>query len=224
MRSKKHTAWRRNRKFGDVHGGRSHPKIANRIFNRAHSLRPPAAGQATPIVIEDNPSRNYFFPAGAAECIEALKALPAADRDGLTHLWLRRPSGVDRRGGLPIAEFICGSGVRVIILYPWPIHMRLCLGRGRPHGKVIKTFSRFGAEPFKRRGWWYVQFTEEALQRYCIHVLYHEVGHHVDWFQRAWTAANVAVSEEAAEQYAVRFMKTGAEVLSRMDGAQPSSS
>ena len=218
LRSKKHTAWRRNRKFGDVYGGRSRRKIANGIFNRAHSLSPPLSGQVTPIVIQDNPSRDYFFPLSAEECVEALRALPRGDFAGITHLWLRRPGGADRRGGLPLAEFICGSGVRLIVLYPWRSDRRLCLGRERPVGKVSKEFSRFGAAPFKHRGWWYAQFSGPELRRYCVHILYHEVGHHVDWYRRSWTAANVAQTEEAAEQYAVRFTEVGADVLSRYEG------
>jgi hypothetical protein len=39
--SRKETAWKKNRKFGDVKGGRTFPKITNRIFNRQHSLQKP---------------------------------------------------------------------------------------------------------------------------------------------------------------------------------------
>jgi hypothetical protein len=56
MLSRKQTAWKKSRKLGDVHGGRTAPKITDKIFNRAHSLQRPAPRQATPILIEDNPS------------------------------------------------------------------------------------------------------------------------------------------------------------------------
>jgi hypothetical protein len=62
MRSRKHTAWKENRKFGDVHGGRSHPKITDNIFNRLHSFSRPGPHDPTPILVEDNPSSDYFFP------------------------------------------------------------------------------------------------------------------------------------------------------------------
>ncbi len=38
MRNRKETAWKKNRKFGDVYGGRMAPKIADKIFNRAHRI------------------------------------------------------------------------------------------------------------------------------------------------------------------------------------------
>lgn len=36
--SRKETAWKKNRKFGDVKGGRMRPKLADNIFNRQHNL------------------------------------------------------------------------------------------------------------------------------------------------------------------------------------------
>jgi len=165
MRSKKHTAWRKNRKFGDVHGGRTHPKITDGIFNRAHSLSPPGPDQQTPILIEDNPSRDYFFPLTGEECI---KALPKRDQVGVTHLWLRRPGATDRREGLPLAQFICGSGVRLIVMFPWRKDMRLCLGRRRPAGILSKECAGFGTPAFRDREWWYVEFSMRDLRRYWI--------------------------------------------------------
>ncbi len=45
MQTRKHTAWKKNRKFGDVMGGRQRPKLADNIFNRQHSLTAPDKGQ-----------------------------------------------------------------------------------------------------------------------------------------------------------------------------------
>lgn len=217
MRNRKETAWRKNRKFGDIHGGRTSPKMTDNIFRRAHSFHAPGPDQELPILIEDNPSRDYYFPLNAEECREALQELPKRHHRGITHLWLRRPSGVDRKKGLPFAEFICGSGVRLIVLYPWPKERWICLGRYRIPGKLAKEYARFGAPPFRENGWWYVVFDEENLRRFFVYVLYHEVGHHVDWYRRHWTAANLKQTEEAADQYAVRFTKTGTYVLNRLN-------
>lgn len=218
MRSRKHTAWRKNRKFGDVHGGRTGPKLTDRIFHRAHSLSPPGPHQSTPILIEDNPSGDYFFPLSGCECVEALRALPQHDHVGITHLWLRRSGSKDRREGL-LGEFICGSGVRLIVMYPWRGDMRLCLGREKPTGRVSKEYGRFGAPPFRERGWWYVKFSMPELRRYWVHILYHEVGHHVDWYGRHWSKANRRQVEEFADQYAMSFTKTGTNVLNRLEQA-----
>ncbi|MCC7061347.1 MAG: hypothetical protein IT456_00995 [Planctomycetes bacterium] len=217
MRSRKHTAWKKSRTFGDVFGGRTSPKITDRIVNRVHSLRAPGPGIETPILIEDNPSRDYYFPLSIEECRTALHALPASHYEGLTHLWLRRPSGVDRRNGLPLAEFLCGSGVRLIVMYPWRVDRRTCLGRLRPAGNLARELERFGATFVRDRGWWYAQLDPDALREYYLHVLYHEVGHHLDWYQRRWSAANMKQVEAAADQYAVRFLQSGKTVLGQLD-------
>ncbi len=39
MQTRKETAWKRNRKLGDVKGGRTQPKITDNIFARVHSLQ-----------------------------------------------------------------------------------------------------------------------------------------------------------------------------------------
>ena len=60
--TRKHTAWKKSRKFGDVKGGRLRPKLANKVFNRQHNFEVPNIGDETPIFIEDNPSKDFFFP------------------------------------------------------------------------------------------------------------------------------------------------------------------
>ncbi len=193
------------------------PKLADRVLNRAHSLLRPGPDQALPILIEDNPSRDWFFPLTGEECLAAIQALPERDYEALTHLWMRRPSGADRRRGVPLAEFICGSGVRLIVMYPWRVDRRICFGRKRPIGRIANEYKRFGAPPFRERGWWYAEFSEADLRRFFVHVLFHEVGHHVDRFSRTWSKANVRQVEEFADQYAMQYTKTGAYVLDRLD-------
>jgi hypothetical protein len=67
LTNKKQTAWKKSRKFGDVYGGRSKPKITDRIFRRLHSISPPTLLDKLPIYIVDNPSRDFFFPLQANE-------------------------------------------------------------------------------------------------------------------------------------------------------------
>lgn len=52
------------------------------------------------------------------------------------------------------------------------------------------------------------------------HLRYHEVGHHVDWYRRHWSKANLREVEEAADQYAVRFAKTATHVFNRLQKAR----
>ena len=205
MQSRNETAWRKSRKFGDVYGGRRWPKIANRIFNRAHSLAPPATGQETPILIEENPSRDFFFPLSGAEALETLKQLPPEQVAGITHLWLRRIKQSDYEcKQKALAEFICGSGVRLIVLYPWSTDLLLRFGKRKPPSKRIKRFARWTEDLVYQDDGWVLRWTKEALRQFYLEdLLLHEVGHHVDYFTRHWTLANHKQLEGFAEQYAV---------------------
>ncbi|MBC8404052.1 MAG: hypothetical protein H8E15_02405, partial [Planctomycetes bacterium] len=111
---------------------------------------------------------NYYFPVSAEEISAKLKDLPSGDQDGITHIWLRRPSGKEARRGHGLGEFICGRGVHLITLYPWRKDRRRCLGRNRLTGKEGNGFKRFGGRIYKQRGWWYVEFSEPDLKRYFL--------------------------------------------------------
>ncbi len=212
MLSRKQTAWKKSRKFGDIKGGRMRRRLTDNIFRRFHTLRSPGPTDELPIRLEDNPSGQYIFPLSARECAEAIRGLPGSDQS-ITHIWLKRPGPKDLKRGMPLAEFICGSGVRLITIYPWRRDLRMCLGRARPTGKQAVAYTRFHGQVFRERGWWYVSFEKSDLRRYFVHVLFHEVGHHVDWYRRRWSKANRRAAEEAADQYAMRYDRHGAEVL-----------
>jgi hypothetical protein len=218
VRTRKDTAWRKNRKFGDVHGGRTKPKITDRIFASLHSVKRPVPGDDLPLVIEDNPSRDYFWPISGDEAREAVLALPKRHHRTITHIWLRRPSERARRADLPFATFTCGSGVRLITLYPWRRDMLLSNGRDKPSAKWRRDSAKFDAETFEARGWWYTRFDLDGLRRFYVeYLLFHEVGHHVDWYSRQWTPANRRQCEEFANQYAASFSRTATYVLNRLD-------
>ena len=40
--TRKETAWKKSRKFGDVKGGRKRPKLADNIFKRQHNFSAPS--------------------------------------------------------------------------------------------------------------------------------------------------------------------------------------
>ncbi|HEX3132222.1 MAG TPA: hypothetical protein VHX44_01425, partial [Planctomycetota bacterium] len=63
--SRKETAWRKNRKFSDIHGGRTSLKLTDGIFRRVHALKRPAPGDQLPLFISENPSRDFFHPLDA---------------------------------------------------------------------------------------------------------------------------------------------------------------
>lgn len=220
MRSpkRKGTAWKKNRKFGDVYGGRRWPKTADNIFSRCHSLERPGPHDDLPILLSDNPSRNFFFPISVSEAEEALRALPKDDFEGLTHIWCRRASETEHRtGSRPWAEFICGSGVRVVVLYAWRRDMKFEWAR-RPSNRIVKDMERFGIGVTRRGGVWQITPTLPQLRRFYIqHLLYHEVGHHIDWYIRHWSAANLSQVEEFADQYAIQMTATATRVFNNLE-------
>lgn len=135
MQSRKETAWKKNRKLGDVKGGRTQPKITDNIFARAHSLQRPAPGTELPVFISDNPSRDFFFPVSEQEIRRELSHLPRKDWTGITHIGFRRFKKTDyAKGELPLAQFsaaqVCASLFR-----PHGLHAK---SGGKGHG-VCKT-------------------------------------------------------------------------------------
>lgn len=74
--NRKETAWKKNRKFSEIHGRRTRLKCADGIFKRHHNILPPAIGQETPIFIVENTSRDFYFPVTIDEIKETLKKLP----------------------------------------------------------------------------------------------------------------------------------------------------
>lgn len=65
-------------------------KLDDNIFKRHHSIPKPSPFENLPILIQDNPSRDFFFPISAEEAVEALEKLPKEHVDGITHIWLRK--------------------------------------------------------------------------------------------------------------------------------------
>lgn len=199
------TPWKKSRTLGDVYGGRVRLKLDDNIFTRYHSLQRPSLNHDLPILIEDNPSRDFFFPLSGEEILKAMKALPKKDFVGITHIWLRRLKKVDYIDGLqPLAWFTCGSGVRLITLFPWPNDMVLRYGTTRPSQKKTKEIERYGARIEKIGNEWVSQWDLESVRKFYIQgLLCHQIGRHVDWYNRLWSAANRSETEEYADQYAI---------------------
>ncbi len=213
-----HTPWKKSRKFGDIYGGRKNLKFSDNIFQRLHSIKRPNPGDELPILIEDNPSRDFFFPLSGQEVLQALHGLPKHDREGITHVWLRRFKKVDFiEGKTPFAWFCCGSGVRAIVLFPWPNDLTISYGAKRPSNKVINEFERYGAKLEKSGKNWISKWSIESVRKYYIQgILYHEVGHHIDRYYRLWSSANSKEIEEYADQYAIAKTANATHVFNRL--------
>jgi hypothetical protein len=201
---RKQSPWKKSRTFGDVYGGRTHLKIPDRIMRRAHSLKPPSQSDTLPLFIVDNPSRDFYFPLTPDEIKKELTDLPRHDWSRITHIWERRSKKTEyETGELPLAEFICGSGVQLIVLYPWPNDLRMPLGKRKPTDKQLSTFAKYSTDLRQAEEYWYLHWNKDAVKNFCIEqLLYHEIGHHVDRSKRHWSKTNRKAVEEFADQYA----------------------
>jgi len=205
MRNRKETAWKKNRKFGDVKGGRMRPKLADNIFNRQHNFLPPTDGQETPIFIADNPSRDFFFPATIDEIKETLNKLPKEHTEKLTHIWLRKVKKKDYENNECFqGSFICGSGINLIVLYPFPKDLTMKFDK-KPTQKKLKWYSPYTTDLTQKNSEWILKWTEEGLKKYFLEgLLLHEIGHHIDSvYQRFWSKTYSEKGENFADNYAV---------------------
>ncbi len=165
--SRKETAWKKSRKFGDVKGGRVRPKLADKIFNRQHNFLPPCDNEQTPIFIVDNPSRDFYFPVSVAEIEEFLTQLPISHTEHLTHIWLRKMKKKEyEKEESHQGCFICGSGVNLIVLYPFPIDLQMNFGKKKPAERILKWYSAYEPKLIYKGGNWLLQWTKEGIKKY----------------------------------------------------------
>jgi hypothetical protein len=204
MQTQKHTAWKKNRKFGDVMGGRKRPKLADRIFSREHNLTAPAKGVATPIYIVDNPSRDFYFPVTVDEVKEILKRLPEAHTAHLTHIWFQKIKKTDHAAGNTFqASFICGSSVYLIVLHPFPVDNIMRLGKLKPTKRILNYYKAYTTVLKEDRNGWYLLWTRENIKQYYLEsLLLHEIGHSIDsFYKRYWSKAAANKREKWADNY-----------------------
>ncbi len=204
MQTRKHTAWKKNRKFGDVMGGRKRPKLADNIFNRQHKLTAPNEGQETPIFIVDNPSRDFYFPVTVDEVKKILGRLPKDHTDHLTHIWFQKIKKTEYLDGKTFqGSFVCGSGVYLIILNPFPTDNKMRFGKNKPLTKILNYYKDFTIDLKEDGDGWYLKWTEEKIKRYYLeNLLLHEIGHSIDsFYKRYWSKATEQKRENWADNY-----------------------
>jgi hypothetical protein len=211
MQTRKHTAWKKNRKFGDIIGGRNRLKLDGNIFKRLHNLNPPSPTDITPIFFKENPSRDFYYPANIDEIKDVLKALPAEHTQYLTHIWLDGVKSDDYFSGNNVrAEFICGSNVYLIKLYAVSKNNQLYFGKRKPSNKTLSFYKTYSSDLKQNPDGFYLQFTDETMKAFFLKkLLLHEIGHCIDFSnKRRWSKANVKQVEDFADNYAAVWSNT----------------
>lgn len=217
--NRKATAWKKNRQLGDIAGGRRRLKLENNILRREHSFTAPSLQEEIPILMQDNPSRNFYFPITAIEARDYLRTFPTENIEEITHLWLKRLKVKEYDlPDRPLAEYIWGSRVHLIVLYPWARNGLLHFGNRRPSAGVLRQYKHWATDLIEKDGVWCLRWTKEAVRDfYFTGLLAHEVGHHCD--PNRFSRANKKRREETAEQYALRWMPNGQRLYSIEEAA-----
>ena len=213
---RKETAWKKNRKFSEIHGGRMRLKCSDGIFERQHNLLPPSEGQETPIFIIENTSRDFYFPVTIDEIKQTLKKLPENHTKHLTHIWLDKVKKSEYLKGETLqGQFICGSKVYLIKLYAVPTDNKMLFGQNKPTSKQLSFYKHYCDELQHDKKGWYLQWTTENYKKYYLEkLLLHEIGHCVDYmYQRHWSKANTKQIEDFADNYAVIWSNNIKEII-----------
>jgi hypothetical protein len=139
------------------------------IFARSHPFSAPEATDDIPFLIVDNPSKGYYFPIDVDDIQNVLDSYPKEEVDFITHIWLRKHLQ-KRPKGLLLAEFMTGSGMYLMTLYPLEKSNRHYFGEWEPIRKVLREYERFANLGEDEHGR-YAQFTPESAKQYYLEVL-----------------------------------------------------
>jgi hypothetical protein len=96
------------------------------------------------------------------------------------------------------------------VLYPWPSDLRLFISKERPKQRPkqyqIKMHESYTRSLIETSDGWFLEWTLPALKDFYVEaLLFHEIGHNVEHYQRFWTVASHRLSEEFADQYAYEY-------------------
>jgi len=193
--------------------------MTDNIFNRLHSVQRPSPQDQLPIVMADNPSRDFVFPTTSDRVLGRLAELPADDVDGITHLWFRR-TDLDRTDPQRFFDYIGGSGVQLIVIYPWPKDLLLRLGSSRPKPKTLNRYRPWTTDLRKVDRQWCLVWTADSVERFTLEsVIPTAVGYYDAWRRHRWVGDGGKVMHARAESYAARWSVTGVEERTRSDEA-----
>lgn len=200
MQSRKSTAWRKNKNLGQLKGGRKRWKLSRRCNDEL--LQAPAIGAELPIYIEDNPSKDFYFPISIAEIKQIWDNLPKEGLRPLTYIWLRKiSSNAFNSRRYPSGLYTYFNSRTAICLYAWPKDRILRLGNHRPSSDYLRLFDDTNPELFKKNNRWCLKFSEAGLKELFTRVFLHEVGHHVDASRQTIFGRSNRGAEDVAENY-----------------------
>ena len=186
--------------------GLRHGETLSRSFDFIpHESLPPVNSNGKPVLIENRPHKDTFFPVNGREVMHRISKVPEEDVKGITHIWLRRTGPKEDRG---LGTYSYGPSYAVIILYPWPTSLRLQIGHSKPDATWRWIARNFNCQLVQKSREWFAEFTLSGARNFILNdLIFHEIGHHVDPRRFSSTHKNWKAGEEYANQYALRLSR-----------------
>ncbi|MGV8125450.1 MAG: hypothetical protein AB9903_19605 [Vulcanimicrobiota bacterium] len=133
----------------------------------------------------------YTFPCSVQEIKKVLQEIPLEHLNGIKRIRLSA-----QKVTLADASYIDGT----INIYAVPRDLKF-LYTEKPPESILREYSRFGARWDKLGDAWYCYWKLDHYKRYILeHVLFHELGHHIDDFHSERRSFG---KEKFAERYAL---------------------
>lgn len=172
-------------------------EIDNQYLNQHYSFFNSNKGQ---FVIKECPlNPNFIIPVTKAEVRSKLNSLPSQFLEGLKGVMLLGGSKKQLKtawGNLSCYGVYSDS---VIFLLPFPIEQLITCSRTLPPPHIKQDYEKAGAIFTFENQRWYKHFTRSTLKTFYLNdVLIHELGHHVDRYNK---------NDSDAEKYAEWFAR-----------------
>jgi hypothetical protein len=151
----------------------------------------------------------YVYPCSLEDITLCLSCLPEQDLDGI---WAVGLVPATRKDGETDGRYYFGAQPTVH-LFSYPDTLRFKLRAHTTIGDIERGLAvqrQYGMEVERQESRYVCVWSLEHLRRFVVeHVLLHEVGHHVFFWQRQQQGypycPNVAGAEQFAEEYALRW-------------------
>ena len=103
-------------------------------------------------------------------------------------------------------------------MYPFPSDLVMRFGKKKPTGRFMNQMMRFCDRLSEENGEWVLKWKIEELRRYYVESLFtHELGHHIDWYDRHWSKANSKQIEDFADDFAVVWSRRASKVFNQIE-------
>ena len=147
---------------------------------------------------------DFYFPATIDEIEFALGQLPNEHTVAITHVWLKKiKKGDYEAGDSPQGSLISGSKVVLVVLYPFPVDLKMRFGMKKPLKQALRFYEGYCCDLRQDETGWFLMWTEEEVKRYFLErLLLREIGHSVDDYYNGVGRLSRKKGEEFADQYA----------------------